>query len=351
MKKILILLFFSISLFGQRPTNEIKGICLGLPSPDRLDDFIKFAEDVFIPAGINTIIFRVDYNYQYQSLPHLGRPNGWSKDQITKLVEFCRKNGMEPIPLVNMMGHQSNGTQLNPLLTHYPQFDETPRVKMPEVYVWPNEDELYCKSYCPLHPEVHSIVFQLIDEIIDAFDARYFHAGMDEVFYIGDIECPRCQNQDKSVLFANEVNKINDFVKGKNAELMIWADRMIDGEATGLGMWEGSENDTYRSVDLIDRSVILTDWHYDSAPDTYSFFIDKGYRVTMSPWNKKEVVSEQWDKYLNYENKDQKYMGFIQTVWTSTNQFMDYYRGITPETGRAAGTVDCFKTLIDLWSK
>jgi hypothetical protein len=50
------------------------------------------------------------------------------------------------------------GGQDGNLLVKYPEFDETPEVKMPEVYKWPNADSLYCKSYCPLHPKVHGVV-------------------------------------------------------------------------------------------------------------------------------------------------------------------------------------------------
>jgi hypothetical protein len=34
-----------------------------------------------------------------------------------------------------------------------------------------------------------------------------FHAGLDEVFYLGDDKCPRCQGRDKAELFAGEVRK------------------------------------------------------------------------------------------------------------------------------------------------
>jgi hypothetical protein len=43
---------------------------------------------------------------------------------------------------------------------------------MPEKYEWPNTDGLYCKSYCPLHPDVHKIVFGLIDEICTVFETN-----------------------------------------------------------------------------------------------------------------------------------------------------------------------------------
>ena len=66
--------------------------------------------------------------------------------------------------VITLLGHQSWHSDLEGLLRVYPEFDETPHVKMPENYVWPNDDGLYCKSYCPLHPDVHKIVFELIDE-------------------------------------------------------------------------------------------------------------------------------------------------------------------------------------------
>ena len=37
-------------------------------------------------------------------------------------------------------------------------------------------------KHCPLHPDVHKIVFDLVDEICNVFETDAFHAGMDEVF-------------------------------------------------------------------------------------------------------------------------------------------------------------------------
>lgn len=119
-------------------------------------------------------------------------------------------NHIKIIPLIDLLGHQSWDTHPGNLLKTHPEFDETPWVKFPEKYKWPNEDRLYCKSYCPLHPGVHDVVFPLVDEVCDAFEAEAFHAGMDEVFYIGEDKCPRCGGKDKSELFAGELKKIRD---------------------------------------------------------------------------------------------------------------------------------------------
>jgi len=156
------------------------------------------------------------------------------------MVAICKKNNIRIIPQINLLGHQSWKERPNKLLEKFPQFDETPYIKMPEKYVWPNSENLYCKNYCPLHPDLHKVIFVLIDEICDVFESDAFHAGMDEVFYLGDEKCPRCSGVDKAELFAGEVNKIRNHLAEKNRELWIWGDRLIDGKSTGIGLWEAS---------------------------------------------------------------------------------------------------------------
>ena len=164
----------------------VRGFCIAAPASKNVDRFIKFINEELAPRKVNTLILRVDHNYQYTSHPELAEADALSKADVQKLVEACRKNNIALIPQVNLLGHQSWASKTGKLLAVYPQFDETPDVKMPEKYAWPNADNLYCKSYCPLHPEVHKIVFDIVDEICDAFQSTAFHAGMDEVFYLGE---------------------------------------------------------------------------------------------------------------------------------------------------------------------
>jgi hypothetical protein len=41
------------------------------------------------------------------------------------------------------------------------------------------------------------LIFDLLDELLDAFDVDAMHVGMDEVFLIGDDKCPRCRGKDR----------------------------------------------------------------------------------------------------------------------------------------------------------
>lgn len=53
-----------------------------------------------------------------------------------------------------------------------------------------------------LNPEVWRVVFELIDEIIDAFNADALHVGMDEVFLLGSEQSPSTKAKDPAMLFA-----------------------------------------------------------------------------------------------------------------------------------------------------
>jgi hypothetical protein len=310
----------------------IRGFCIAAPRPAAVDNFVKFIKDELAPRQVNTLILRVDFNYQYESHPELRDSVALSKADVKKIVNVCRDNKIRVIPQINLLGHQSWAGTIYALLRVYPQFDETPHVKMPEKYSWPNADGLYCKSYCPLHPDVHGIVFGLVDEICDVFETNAFHAGMDEVFYIGDSKCPRCNGVDKAELFAGEVTKIRNHLAGRNRELWIWGDRLLDGKATGMGMWEASMNNTHRAVDLIPKDVVICDWHYERPDKSAVYFAMKGFKVVTCPWRNPKVAVVQVEDMVRFRkesaaNMQNNFQGIVQTVWSDPNSFMDGFYG------------------------
>lgn len=360
MKKVVALFFacivasFLSYLFAQEKLDSllpVRGFCIGAPKPDRVDAFVKFINEELAPRKVNVLILRVDYGYEFESHPELRDSIALSKSDIKKVIAACKKNNIQAIPQINLLGHQSWANKTNRLLTVYPDFDETPQVKMPAKYEWPNADDLYCKSYCPLHPEVHKVVFDIVDEICDVFQTNAFHAGMDEVFYIGDDKCPRCQGRDKAELFANEVRTIDDHLKQKNRELWIWGDRLIDGKTTGLGMWEASYNNTYRAVDMIPKDVVICDWHYERADKTPVYFAMKGLNVITCPWRVPSLAVEQTEDMLRFREQSSKEMkehfsGMMQTVWSDAGSFLDgFYGRITDEKAGDKTAWDCFKAM------
>ncbi|MCK4881338.1 MAG: family 20 glycosylhydrolase [Bacteroidales bacterium] len=308
----------------------VRGFSIAAPATQSVDQFVTFIEDELAARSINVLILRVDYNYQYKSHPELKDSVALSEKDVKKLVAVCQQHGIRIVPQINLLGHQSWAEGIGNLLKVYPEFDETPSVKMPEKYEWPNEDGLYCKSYCPLHPGVHEIVFALVDELLDVFEASDFHAGLDEVFYIGEDECPRCSGHDKARLFADEVWRIRNHLAEKNRKLWMWGDRLIDGKTTGLGMWEASMNNTHRAIDMIPKDVFICDWHYERPDKTAVYFAMKGFEVATCPWRNHDVARVQVQDMIGFRSGStpkmkENFQGIILTSWSSAESFMKNY--------------------------
>ncbi|MEO5684333.1 MAG: family 20 glycosylhydrolase [Chitinophagaceae bacterium] len=305
----------------------VRGFCIAAPSPRTVDSFVTFISQELAPRAVNVLVLRVDFNYQYTSYPELRDSIALSATDVKKIVAACKAANIKLIPQVNLLGHQSWAGKTYNLLIKFPQFDETPSVQMPAIYKWPNADSLYCKSYCPLHPDVHGVVFSLMDEICDAFETDAFHAGMDEVFYIGDSKCPRCSGKGKAVLYAGEVTAIRNHLAVSKRSLWIWGDRLLDGQATGLGMWEASTNDTHAAIDLVPKDIMICDWHYERVDKTPVYFAMKGFNVVTCPWRNAAIANRQLEDMIAFRNESAaimkpRFQGMMQTVWTSNSNFL-----------------------------
>ena len=351
MKKLILIIALILGLYGLGTAQEllpVRGFCISAPDSKHLDSFVKFIDEELAPRQVNTLVLMVGYGFRFESHPELSDEGGLTKAEVKKIVDVCKSHSIRLIPQIDLLGHQSWAGKTGKLLQVYPEFDETPNVKMPEKYKWPNADGLYCRSYCPLHPEVHKVVFDLMDEICDAFESDAFHAGMDEVFYIGQDSCTRCSGHDKAELFAGEVNAIRNHLAIKNRQLWIWGDRLIDGKTTGMGMWEASMNNTYRAIDLIAKDVLICDWHYDRPDQTPVLFAMKGLSVITCPWRKPDCAVTQTQDMLRFrknatpELKD-RYQGMMQTVWNGNASFLDEFYGRKPAKPESESA--CFRAL------
>jgi hypothetical protein len=307
---------------------------LGLP-PRALDDFLEFIGHELRLEGVNTLIFQIDYNYEFRSRPEMAAKGAYTEAQIKSLVRACRTAGIKLIPLLNCLGHQSWAETTHQLLTMYPDFDETPGL-------YPNNKDIYCRSYCPNHPGVHAVIFDLLGEIQEVFETDAIHVGMDEVFLIGEDACPRCRGRDKAELFAQEVRTLRDFLATKKTRLWLWGDRLLDGRTTGLGKWEGSFNNTHRAIDLVPKDIVICDWHYDAAVPTPAYFALKGFDVVICSYNKPDVGVAEVDDVIRIRNENRsnpelasRMLGVMATNWGKSDKFVDSYRAAKASGGTA----------------
>ncbi len=353
-----IMAFFSLSAQTKLDSLlPVRGFCIDAPRPSGLDSFVHFIESELAPRKVNTLIVQIDYHFQFKSHPELTDSFALSKKDVRKIVAVCRENNIRVIPLLNMLGHQSWANHTGKLLWVYPQFNETPDIKIPEKYIWPNPDNLYCLSYCPLHPDLHPVLFDVVDELCEVFESDAFHAGMDEVFYIGSEKCPRCSGRDKSELFADEVRIIHDHLHQKGREMWIWGDRLLDGKTTGLGEWEASFNNTYRAIDMIPKDVVICDWHYERADKTAIYFAMKGFRVITCPWNQPATAVVQVNDMLGFRREstpemNARFLGVMATTWMRTSHFLNnYYTAGQSPAPNENNSWNCFRVMYDTIDK
>ncbi len=237
---------------------------------------------------------------------------------------MCRAEGIRLIPKMNLLGHQSEklrGSEQGLLRTH-PEYDETP-----ELEVLP-----YCRSLCPRHPAVTGVVTDLIDELVDAFQADSFHAGLDEVFEIG--RCPRCCGEQNHTLFGEWVVQLHEHITGRlGLEMFMWGDRLLDSAAMPYGDYESSTSGTWRAIDSLPRDIIICDWHYNlhSSYPSIDWFINKGFRVIACPW----VDKESSRAFLLHARRADaaktgtgRLLGHMQTSWCESGMLARHLLGI-----------------------
>jgi len=293
---------------------ERKGIHVNIGTKETMAAAERIIGEIAPALGFNWVVLGVTGRFAYRSHPECAEPDSMEAADARRLAKAARDNGITLLPEYNCLGHQSFQEKAHALLRAHPEFNEAPEMDM-HAFSFHN---FY--SWCPNRMGVYDIVFDLIDELVEAFEAKQLHVGMDEVFVLG--ECPQCKGTSRAQLFAKAVNDIHGHVVGKRGlEMMMWGDRLLP-PSTGYSMWERSNNETEGALDLIPQEIIMCDWHYEVMPsDDYpsvSYFQQKGFRVWPGGWNEEPAVK----RLIEVAQRDDagKMLGYMATTWVSVTE-------------------------------
>lgn len=294
----------------------VRGFHLRFGSHELVEPFKLFIEKVLAPKGINHLIIECNTSFVFESHPEV-KGGAFTKEDAKGIADLCRSLGIRVIPLFQCLGHQGWGGAPNSLLKAHPEFDETPNVPLDAK--WP---EIFCRSWCPSHPDVNALVFDLMDEIIDAFEADAFHVGMDEVYVLADDNCPRCKGKSRAELFAKAVRDMyGHVVKDRGIEMWMWADRLNDSKKMGYDEWEGDTFGTHEAIDYIPTDITLVDWHYEKREGFPSIgnLLAKGFdRVLPACWYDTGValfLLEESVRQAKERNAVSRMPGMVVTSW------------------------------------
>jgi hypothetical protein len=234
MKKTLIRLFLAllISRALVAAPAKIVGFHIDMNIAQFRGDYLKECLKRLAGLGYNTILWEVENNIRWETCPECVSPDAFSKEEFKDILSFSRALGLEPIPLLQTIGHCE--------------------------YVLKNEKYRHLAElpgridqYCPRNPEVVSFLKRWIDEYLEVFgNVRYFHLGADEAYALG--ECPRCrayaEKNSLSELYISHVNTLSRPLEDKGIRPVIWGDMILHHP---------------EALDRLSRKIVIFDWLYD----------------------------------------------------------------------------------------
>lgn len=259
-------------------------------------------------AGVNVVVVEVNYSFEFRSHPELRDRHCITWATARQLAETAHRCGIRLIPEFNCLGHQSFGGQAGPLLRQYPAFNETPGASLADT-------NIYCLEWRPNAPGLNKIIFSLIDELADAFEADAFHVGMDEVYLVGSDN----HGVEPARLYAGQVRALHEHIVGeRHLEMLMWADRIIGPQFQGYSRYDNDRNNLSAAIDLIPRDIIECDWHYEwkTAYPSVPYLISKGFRVWPAGFEPL-AATRAFSDYAR-ELKSDRVIGYLATTWNET---------------------------------
>jgi hexosaminidase len=145
---------------------------------------------------------------RFQDTTHHGiADGGWIEaDDLRAIVAYARAHGQEVVPEIQSLTHVYH------LACAHREIAELP-------------DALFPDAYCPSNEDSYKILFDVMDEYIDVMSARTVHIGHDE-WRAGGL-CPKCREKRTGDLFARDVIRVYEHLRGKDVNVWMWGDHFI----------------------------------------------------------------------------------------------------------------------------
>ncbi|NLG14827.1 MAG: family 20 glycosylhydrolase [Lentisphaerae bacterium] len=277
------------------PEMEMRGWHVTGPATEMDFEAAKKMIDVFAALKYNWISIQFDNRFAYERNPNLSMARASTKAQHRELGELIDLYGMDVVPMTQCMSH------FNYFLGK-PEYRHLAEVQNP-----PENARHKYWNYCPRHPEIHKLVFDMIEEHLECYPkAKWYHVGLDEITFEPIGVCDRCKGATGGELVAEEINRLHKFVTSKGRRMAMWGDQLLV-EHNGGGRFKTAE-----ALPKVPRDIVIFDWHYGAYAKypSVEFFQKEGFDVIASGWF--NVVNV--DRFSTVAF-DQNALGYGGTTW------------------------------------
>ncbi len=275
-----------------KPMLEMRGAHILLPARKDLPFMKRLIRELLVPMRYNMIYLQLSGVMRYEKYPEINekwleacqryaagewpKPAHYNslghdileKEEIADICAYIRSFGMEIVPEVQSLSH------VQYITTAYPELAERQKKEKEDIDFYVADDrpeEFYAHDMCPQHPRYYEVIFGLIDEVVELIrPERFIHMGHDEAY--GLAKCPVCSEIGGAKVYAEEVTRLNDYIKSKGLTMMIWSD-----------MVQNKRYSVPEALEWLPRDVVLLDftWYFDLDKDIEDKLLAKGHRVLM----------------------------------------------------------------------
>ena len=171
-------------------------------------------------------------HFVYKFDPEIGKDyDRFTFDEIREVVAYAKKYYIEVIPVVESLAHMEN-TLNNPKYAGLAEVAGS-------------------GTLCPASDESFALIRNIIDEIAEAFDGKYFHCGLDESSVVGQGKSAEAVKE-KGIerVYADYYTRLDSLVKGHGKTMMMYADIVLNHP---------------KVMDLLPKDIIMMYWDYGDA--------------------------------------------------------------------------------------
>ena len=205
------------------PDYPVRGVMLDI-SRDKVPTMQTLESLVDLLSGmkVNHLQLYTEHTFAYSAHREVwAEASPMTAEEIRRMDAYCRQRFVELVPNQNSFGHLERWLSL-------PRYRDL--AECPQGFDWPwggrSEGPF---SLDPSNPASLSLLEELFDELLPAFESRLFNVGCDETFDLGQgRNRERCAREGKGRVYLDFLLQIHRRVAARGHTMLYWGDIIME---------------------------------------------------------------------------------------------------------------------------